>query len=331
MGMGTSVSTAVSERTAVVIEDYMFDASTAGELKPEESPKDFHDTWDLDGTDFTPEVSPDDEGYWDDFENIVLNGNYEELGSEEVTNGNFSNGSSNWVNVNDATFENSSVIFTNGARIYQSVASASSLIYKIVIDFSVISGDGVQILVGNGNSFVNYSVSDITNNNNQIVAYSNFIGSSLLFIYSLSTNTNATITNVSVKQVDPNDRWQLSSSGNSSSSITDKLTISIDNGDFASARQALSLSNGNTYELSFDLTSDNSSKSIAIRDDDGAAGGLTQTISLNFTGTQTKSFIFTANANSDAFFTKRQTASGTYTYSIDNVSVKEYAIKPLDV
>ena len=74
MGMGTSVSTAVSERTAVIIEDYMFDATVAGELTPEESPSDFHDTWDLDGTDFTPEASPDDEGYWDDFENVVTNG-----------------------------------------------------------------------------------------------------------------------------------------------------------------------------------------------------------------------------------------------------------------
>ena len=65
--MGTSVSTAVSEKTAVIIEDYMFDASTAGELKPEESPKDFHDTWDLDGTDYMPQTTTTvgAEGYWD--------------------------------------------------------------------------------------------------------------------------------------------------------------------------------------------------------------------------------------------------------------------------
>ena len=74
MGMGTSVSTAVSERTAVIIEDYMFDASTAGELQPEASQSDFHDTWDLDGTDFTPELSPNDEGYWDDFSELIANG-----------------------------------------------------------------------------------------------------------------------------------------------------------------------------------------------------------------------------------------------------------------
>ncbi len=55
----------IAASTAVVIEDYMFDSSVVGELTPEESPSDFHDTWDLDGTDFTPEASPDDEGYWD--------------------------------------------------------------------------------------------------------------------------------------------------------------------------------------------------------------------------------------------------------------------------
>ena len=77
MGLGASLSTAVSERTAVVIEDYMFDASVAGELTPEVSPSDFHDTWDLDGTDFTPEASPDDEGYWDDFSDIVTNGGFD--------------------------------------------------------------------------------------------------------------------------------------------------------------------------------------------------------------------------------------------------------------
>jgi len=324
MGMGTSVSTAVSERTAVVIEDYMFDASTAGELKPEESPKDFHDTWDLDGTDFTPEASPDDEGYWDDFENIVLNGNYEELGSELVTNGNFAT-DSDWTKEAGWSISDNKANFntTGNSTIQQNLSVTTGKTYRIQITGQITSGQ-LKLAAGSGLSddsiftlpLDTYYTHDGGTNDIQIRT----VGASQGYLDS-----------VSVKQVDPNDRWQLSSSGNSSSSITDKLTISIDNGDFASARQALSLSNGNTYELSFDLTSDNSSKSIAIRDDDGAAGGLTETISLNFTGTQTKSFIFTANANSDAFFTKRQTASGTYTYSIDNVILKEYAITPLDV
>jgi len=63
--------------TAVVIEDYMFDSSVVGELTPEESPSDFNDAWDLDGTDFTPEASPDDEGYWDDMPELVTNGGFD--------------------------------------------------------------------------------------------------------------------------------------------------------------------------------------------------------------------------------------------------------------
>ena len=354
MGMGTSVSTAVSERTAVVIEDYMFDASTAGELKPEESPKDFHDTWDLDGTDFTPEASPDDEGYWDDFENIVLNGNYEELGSELVTNGDFStsgtitttshslgwriggsgDGGSSIVN-NQLFLERPIGEDHDEGRVYATDGSSSFNVkpsnhqgktFRLQLD--IVSSTGSPTLqYFTGGAYANLP----DNTTGTKVVYFTSDNTQFFVLKMVTEGATMTIDNVSLKQVDPNDRWQLQSSGNSSSSITDKLTISVDNGDFASARQALSLSNGNTYELSFDLTSNNSNTSIAIRDDDGAAGGLTETVSLNFTGTQTKSFIFTANANSDAFFTKRQSGSGTYTYSIDNVIVKEYAITPLDV
>ena len=64
MGLGDDI---FSNSVAVVIEDYMFDSSVAGELTPlaTGTVSDFHDTWDLDGTDYTPEASPDDEGYWD--------------------------------------------------------------------------------------------------------------------------------------------------------------------------------------------------------------------------------------------------------------------------
>lgn len=55
--------------TAVVIEDYMWEVPTAGELTPLAlgTVSDFHDTWDLDGTDYTLAAvgSISDEGYWD--------------------------------------------------------------------------------------------------------------------------------------------------------------------------------------------------------------------------------------------------------------------------
>ena len=313
MGIGASISL-YTETPAVTIEDFMFEQVAIGELAPLQSPKDNHDAWDLDGTDFTPEAAPGDEGFWVDSQNLILNGDYEELGSEEVTNGNFSNGSSNWVNVNDATFENSSVIFTNGARIYQNVASASSLVYKIVIDFSVISGDGVQILVGNGNSFVNYSVSDITNNNNQIVAYSNFVGSGLLFIYSLSTNTNATITNVSVKQVDPNDRWSL---GTSWSIEGGKLKNDGTNTGFQGAQQNNVTVVGDTYEAT--VTVEATSGTVELK-----GNGVYTRIDTLGVGTHT--FTFVADATYIRFL-----AHASATITLDNFTVREYALQPKDI
>ena len=53
----------------VVIEDYMWEVATTGELRPLASGtvSDFHDTWDLDGTDYTPQTTTTvgAEGYWD--------------------------------------------------------------------------------------------------------------------------------------------------------------------------------------------------------------------------------------------------------------------------
>ena len=53
----------------VAIEDYMWELDGAGSLKPlaTGTVSDFHDTWDLDGTDYTPAVvgAIGDEGYWD--------------------------------------------------------------------------------------------------------------------------------------------------------------------------------------------------------------------------------------------------------------------------
>tara|TARA_R110002124_G_scaffold277354_1_gene448734 strand:- start:40 stop:297 length:258 start_codon:yes stop_codon:yes gene_type:complete len=67
LGLGENL---LSSTTAVVIEDYFWNiiiVDTKSSLEPLASGTvvDVHDTWDLDGTNYTPEVSPDDEGYWD--------------------------------------------------------------------------------------------------------------------------------------------------------------------------------------------------------------------------------------------------------------------------
>ena len=72
LGLGLSSTSSMglgSDVAAVVIEDYFWELDGAGSLKPLASGtvSDFHDTWDLDGTDYTPQTtaSVSDEGYWD--------------------------------------------------------------------------------------------------------------------------------------------------------------------------------------------------------------------------------------------------------------------------
>ena len=76
MGLGDDIFAA---SVAVVIEDYMFESTTANELTPlaTGTASDFNDAYDLDGTDYMPEVSPGDEGYWDDFPEMITYGDFE--------------------------------------------------------------------------------------------------------------------------------------------------------------------------------------------------------------------------------------------------------------
>jgi len=68
LGIGIASNHASSE-AAAAIEDYLWEVATSGELRPLASGtvSDFHDTWDLDGTDYTLAAvgSISDEGYWD--------------------------------------------------------------------------------------------------------------------------------------------------------------------------------------------------------------------------------------------------------------------------
>ena len=71
LGLGLSITGATEgdSSVAVVIEDYMWSLASAGNLQPLASGtvSDFHDTWDLDGTDYTPQTTATvgAEGYWD--------------------------------------------------------------------------------------------------------------------------------------------------------------------------------------------------------------------------------------------------------------------------
>ena len=96
----------------------------------------------------------------------------------------------------------------------------------------------------------------------------------------------------------------------------------IVDGVFTRISQTISLTNGKTYKLTLQVLGDNSAKQIYVRDTaTGDSGNLQEFITLA-EGTTDYTFYFTANADSNAIYIKRQ-SSGDYKFSIDSVSVKE--------
>jgi len=135
---------------------------------------------------------------------LVQNGNFSELGSELVTNGDFSNGSSNWnIQAGTVVFINNTVELQGASIINQSgVTSPSTKTYKVTYTVKSTSGNPVLKLY-NGSWFtVNSTIGTHTEY---------FVPNSVTFYLRNDSSDNITIDNVSVKQVDPNDRWQTSS------------------------------------------------------------------------------------------------------------------------
>ena len=73
LGLGLSIESVVSSEAAVVIEDYMWELLSAGNLAPRDITTDFSDSWDVDSNDdFKPVDPATSEGYWEriDDENL---------------------------------------------------------------------------------------------------------------------------------------------------------------------------------------------------------------------------------------------------------------------
>ena len=185
MGMGTSVSTAVSETTAVVIEDYMFESTTAFEITPIATGgvSDFHDTWDLDGTDYTPEASPDDEGYWDDFSNIVTNGTFD-------ADSDWSKGTGWTISDGKAHADVSST-----AALSQTLSTGAGNTYDVTLTISNLTAGSIQPQFS-GTLATPVSASSNGTHNFKITATGSSSG---LLLYALNTSAFS-IDNITIKE-----------------------------------------------------------------------------------------------------------------------------------
>jgi len=278
---------------------------------------DLSNVWDFDGTDIMLEVDPENEGAFEEAtQNLVLNHDYEELGSELVTNRDFASDTiwtkgSGWtIGSGVATCDG-----TNSALLFQSLANTTTNdTFKVTYTISnYVSG---SVFVGLGSGLVQPS-GTTRNANGTYTQYLTKTSTSTSFGFK-SISFVGSIDNVLVKQVDPNDRWSLTGG----TSISDgKMTVTGASGTSLGFQSVLV--QGTAYELTYTISNfSSSSGNTDIINNDGAT---IQSISSNGTFT----VIFTHSiASGNLIF---RAASGTNSYQVDNVFVKEYAITPLNV
>ena len=281
-----------------------------------ETLNDTSEIWDFDDADLMPEVDPDNDGVWEVPANVVLNGDYEELGSNLVTNGTFET-DSNWTTTTGWTISggtaicdgsqsaNTTLVQQNGIKsVTLNIVNGKT--YEVTFDVVVQAGVITYVEVASGVDSTNISSSGTytktitassTNGRLTFAANSDFVGS---------------IDNVTLKQVDPNDRWNLDNGWSISDGKLRATSTALE------ATQTNVFTTGNTYEITFTLDSI-ASGSVKIK-----AGTSTGTIRSS-AGTYTQ-ILDVAYGTSLVF---DMHASGSCV--IDNVTVKEYAITPLNV
>ena len=271
---------------------------------------DTSEVWDFDSTDIMLEADPEDEGFWEEGNNLVLNHDYEDLGSELVpsivTSENNNGGVINYIsdNIYSSTSDG-----TAGSTIRPkfTFATTSGKTYKLVITpTGTITGTiNFDFYDGSSYLFQNYdftTTKEIHFTDNGSV-FGAFDGTQT---YSITGFT------ISIKQVDPNDRWSLGTGW----SIEDGKLIATSTD--AEATQSSIITPGNTYEVTFTVDSISSGE-VRVK------AGTTFGTSINSAGTYTQIFdvLFGSNIAID------MVASGSCV--IDNVTVREYAVQPKDI
>ena len=235
--------------------------------------------------------------------NLVQNGDFSEEGAEEVSNGSFTNGSTDWALENTWTIGDG-VANGNGANgseeeLTQSFSIVSGKTYKVVYDvLNYVSGTiRFQFSVGG-------TLSGITRSSNgTFTEYVVASGNHTTFKFR-PTNFNGSVTNISVKEVGQN--WVLGTGW----SIGNGELIGVNS--FQSAYQDGTTSSiiGFTAKITFEIKNYTSGTIIAALHNDA---------SQPFSGNGVYSATITKTSN----FNRLQFLPSSFNGSITNISVIE--------
>ena len=227
---------------------------------------------------------------------LVQNGNFEQIGAEEVTNGNFDT-DSDWIKQTGWSISDGKAIATStNGSLYQANDFVSGKIYRIRFQITSYESGGLICRFNN----------DETNIFNSVGTHTLYFKSdnSFDFVYFLGNSFTGSIDNVSVKEVGQN--WTL----NTGWSIGDGVAIGNASIGTGSINQQGVFEIGKKYQLKLDATLTSGSFKL-----EGSGGSTLATFN------ETKSYDVTIEATQVDLMFRRITSS--FIGSIDNISVVE--------
>ena len=248
---------------------------------------------------------------------LVLNGDFEELGDELVTNGGFDT-DSDWTFLDDSwQIIDGKLILTDTSttNVNQAIGLVQNKFYKIVFTIANTTLGGVRVRLGTG-----AITSEFTNGTHTIYLEQTTTNDAFRLYASTSGVFNGSIDNVSVKQLnvdsEGNDIWTLGTGW----SIEDgKLVGTSVSTQFA--QQSFTFIDGNTYKITFDITgADTLINDTSFRlPYDGTLGNIRYLEKDSPDGTYSHTFV----AGTSPTLYLGYIDNGTYTGTIDNISVKD--------
>ncbi len=244
---------------------------------------------------------------------LVQNGNFSELGSELVTNGGFST-NSDWVLPTGWSINNGKAIanFSGGAtgRLTQNISFVQNKTYKVVFTISDYEQGNIRIEFrqGGGNTISGGYTGNGTHTLYQVAAQNH----TQLSIRGLG-DAVLKVDNISVKQVDPNDRWTLETGWSYGDNRLNFTTAGSSN---RACSSSAGITNGKTYKLSFNVLSISAGQ-VSLR-----FGGMAGVDEITATSTGVHSGIITANSSANGNV-QIEDNDNNFVGSITDVSVVE--------
>ena len=136
--------------------------------------------------------------------NLVQNGNFSELGAEEIINGGFQGNANNWLLEAGITYGNNNIVFASDSnqKAIQTQTFIVGKTYKVSINLQEYTSGTITVRMGSVPQVLSTSIGVQTW---YIVA----TGDLARIEGTFGVGVNATLSDISVKQVDPNDNWTL--------------------------------------------------------------------------------------------------------------------------